>query len=143
MARKLIDYTGVSLKEEQLPEKIDFAAIFGREGSVQVEIGSGKGTFLLAEARAYPQIDFLGIEWASKYCRLAVDRLGRWQIENVRLIRTDAAIFLADRLGEQTVDCFHIYFPDPWPKKKHNKRRFFNEKNLELLLTLLKPKGVI
>ncbi|MBC8481370.1 MAG: tRNA (guanosine(46)-N7)-methyltransferase TrmB [Planctomycetes bacterium] len=143
MAKKLIDYTNVSLKEEQLPEKIDFSTIFGRKSAVHIEIGSGKGTFLLAEAQAYPQIDFLGIEWASRYCRLAVDRLGRWKTENVRLIRTEAASFLADRLQEKTIDCFHIYFPDPWPKKRHNKRRFFNDKNLELLLTRLKPKGVI
>ena len=141
MARILQDYPGISLKADDLDGKIDFVRIFGRPGPVHIEIGSGKGTFLLGQAQAQPSDNFLGIEWARKYYRYAVDRIGRWGLTNVRIIRTDAAGFLADSVPDETVDCFHIYFPDPWPKKRHHKRRFICSTNLEHLIRCLKTAG--
>lgn len=143
MTRKLMDYPLVSLRPEDLDGKIDFVCIFGRPGPVHVEIGTGKATFLLSQARAQPQVNFLGIERANKYYRHAVDRIGRWAITNVRIIRTDAAAFLADALPDNSVDCFHIYFPDPWPKKRHHKRRFLCPANLEHLIRCLKTGGAL
>ena len=143
MARILQDYPGISLKAEELDGKIDFVRIFGRPGPVHIEIGSGKGTFLLGQAAAQPGDNFLGIEWARKYYRYAVDRIGRWDLTNVRIIRTDAAEFLADFVPADSVDCFHIYFPDPWPKKRHHKRRFICLANLEQLIRCLKASGQI
>ena len=96
MARKLQEYPSVSLEPEDLEGRIDFVQIFGRSCPVHIEIGSGKGTFLLNQAKAQPDDKFLGIEWARKYYRYAVDRIGRWGLTNVRIIRTDAAIFLTD-----------------------------------------------
>jgi tRNA (guanine-N7-)-methyltransferase len=141
MARILQDYSGISLKAEGLDGKIDFFRIFGRPGPVHIEIGSGKGTFLLRQARAQPGDNFLGIEWARKYYRYAVDRIGRWGLTNVRIIRTDAVEFLTDHVPDSSVDCFHIYFPDPWPKKRHHKRRFLCPANLEHLIRCLKKAG--
>jgi tRNA (guanine-N7-)-methyltransferase len=141
MARFLQDFPGISLKAEDLDGKIDFVRIFGRTGAVHIEIGAGKGTFLLGQAAAQPGDNFLGIEWAGKYYRHAVDRIGRWGLTNVRIIRTDAAEFLADSVPDDSVDCFHIYFPDPWPKKRHNKRRFVCAANLEHLIRCLKTAG--
>jgi len=148
MARTLKEYPSVSLKPEDLSwglltedGKIDFIRIFGRAGPVHIEIGTGKGTFLLNQARAQPGNNFLGIEWARKYYRYAVDRIGRWGLTNVRIIRTDAATFLADFVLDNSVDCFHIYFPDPWPKKRHHKRRFICPANLEHLVRCLKTGG--
>ncbi|MHC4323690.1 MAG: tRNA (guanosine(46)-N7)-methyltransferase TrmB [Planctomycetota bacterium] len=141
MARILQDYHEISLKVEDLDGKIDFVRIFGRPGPVHIEIGSGKGTFLLAQAAARSGDNFLGIEWARKYYRYAVDRIGRWGLTNVRITRTDAAGFLADSVPEETVDCFHIYFPDPWPKKRHHKRRLICPANLEHLIRCLKAGG--
>ena len=143
MARLLKDYPLVSLKAEELDNKIDFTMIFGRCAPVHIEIGSGKGTFLVNQAKSQPQNNFLGIEWANKYYRHAVDRVGRWALTNVRVIRTEAAGFLAEFIPDGSVDCFHIYFPDPWPKKRHHKRRFFNQANLEQMLRSLKPDGTI
>jgi len=143
MARTLKDYPSVALKPEDLDGKIDFVRIFGRPGPVHIEIGSGKATFLLNQANTQPQINFLGIERANKYYRYAVDRIGRWGLSNVRIIRTDAALFVADFLKANCVDCYHIYFPDPWPKRRHHKRRFFNAANLEHLLHTLKTGGTI
>ncbi len=143
MAKKLKDYPAVSLKLQDTAEQLDFADIFGRKSAVHIEIGSGKGTFLVSQAAASPHIDFLGIEWAGKYYRHAVDRIGRWQLPNVRITRTDAAVFLDEKVPQQSVDCFHIYFPDPWPKARHNKRRLICEKNMPTFLKCLKPAGII
>ena len=145
MARKLMDYPCVALKPEDLKGEIDFIRIFGRSqaGLLHVEIGTGKATFLLSQARAQPNVNFLGIERANKYYRYAVDRIGRWGLTNIRLIRIDAAAFLADFLPTNSVDCFHIYFPDPWPKKRHHKRRFFCPANLEHLVRCLKTGGTL
>jgi len=141
MARTLKEYPSVSLKPEDIDRRIDFVQIFGRIGPVHIEIGSGKGTFLVNQAKARPGDNFLGIEWASKYYRHAVDRIGRWGLTNVRIIRTDAAVFLADFIADSSVECFHIYFPDPWPKKRHHKRRFICQGNLEHLIRCLKTGG--
>jgi len=143
MARILKDYLGISITEEELEGKIDFAKIFGRSGIVHIEVGSGKGTFLVAEAKARTGEDFLGIEWARKYYRHTVDRIGRWGLENVRIIRADVADFIAEHVADESVDCFHIYFPDPWPKKRHHKRRFLSAENLEQLIRCLKANGTI
>ena len=141
MARILKDYRSVSLKEEDLDGKIDFVRLFGRSGPLHIEIGSGKGTFLLNQARVLSGDNFLGIEWARKYYRYAVDRIGRWGLTNVRIIRTDAAVFIREFVPDNCVDCFHIYFPDPWPKKRHHKRRFLCPVNLENLIRCLKTGG--
>ena len=143
MARTLKDYPSVALKPEDLDGKIDFVRIFGCPGPVHIEIGSGKATFLLNQANTQPHINFLGIERANKYYRYAVDRIGRWHLSNVRIIRTDAATFVADFLKPNCVDCYHIYFPDPWPKRRHHKRRFFCPVNLQYLLRTLKTGGTI
>ena len=141
MARTLKDYTEISLKPENLDGKIDFVRLFGRPGPVHVEIGSGKGTFLVNEARNLPDGNFLGIEWAGRYYRCAVDRMGRRGLTNVKIIRTDAAVFLAEHVPDGSVDCFHIYFPDPWHKKRHNKRRLICPANLENFIRCLKVGG--
>jgi tRNA (guanine-N7-)-methyltransferase len=143
MRRTLKDYPQVSLKPQDLDGRIDFTRLFGRSAPIHIEIGVGRGTFLLNQAKTYPQTDFLGIEWANKYYRHSVDRIGRWNLTNVRIIRTDAAAFVADFLPDECADCFHIYFPDPWPKKRHHKRRFFNSANTDQLLRCLKLAGCI
>jgi len=141
MARKLREYSFVTLKPEDLDGQIDFVRVFGRPGLVHIEIGTGKATFLLNQAKAQPHVNFLGIERANKYYRYAVDRIGRWGLTNVRIIRTDATTFLADFVPEASVDCFHIYFPDPWPKRRHHKRRFFCHANLQHLIRCLRSDG--
>jgi tRNA (guanine-N7-)-methyltransferase len=141
--RVLKDYEKVSLTVEDGSGELDLGEIFGRKGPVHVEIGSGKGTFILSQARENPEVDFLGIEWARKYYRFSVDRIGRWGLDNVRIIRADAAYFIGRHLPESSVEWFGIYFPDPWPKKRHHKRRFLCGANMEQLLRCLKVGGVI
>ena len=120
---------------------MDFAAVFGRSAAVHIEVGSGKGTFLVGQALACPGTDFVGIEWAGRYYRYAVDRIGRHALTNVRMIRTDAAAFLRDLIPDDAIDGFHVYFPDPWPKRQHHRRRFLCQENVGQILRVLRPGG--
>jgi tRNA (guanine-N7-)-methyltransferase len=141
--RQIKDYPNISLEIEDLSKKGDFSDVFGRSAPLHVEIGSGKGTFLVNQAVAFERINFLGIEWANKYYRHAVDRIGRRAVGNVRIIRTEAALFLFEYIPDKSVDCFHIYFPDPWPKRAHHKRRFVCAENITQMIRCLKKNGLI
>ncbi len=141
--RKLKEFEKIALIFEDIKGILRFSDVFGRKTAVHIEIGSGKGTFLVNQAFTSPEVDFLGIEWANKYYRYGVDRMGRKGLENVRLIRTEAASLLANNIADESVDCFHIYFPDPWPKRSHHKRRFVCTQNVEQIIRCLKKGGLI
>lgn len=141
--RQIKEYPNIVLKPELLTGKTDFSDIFGRSAPLHIEIGSGKGTFLVNQAIAFPQINFLGVEWANKYYKYAVDRIGRRAVENVRIIRTEAALFASEHISDKSVDCFHIYFPDPWPKRPHHKRRFICAENIAQIIRCLRKNGLI
>jgi tRNA (guanine-N7-)-methyltransferase len=143
MSRQLNNYPQFILEHPNPPVKLNLDDIFGRSASVHIEVGSGKGTFLVNQAKSQPDADFIGIEWAGKFYRFAVDRIGRWNLANVRIIRTDAVLYIAECVPDSSIDCFHIYYPDPWPKKRHNKRRFINSANTDRLIRCLKPAGSI
>ena len=102
---------------------LDWVALFGNSQPVELEIGTGKAGFLLERARANPLHNFLGIEWASQYYRFALDRMRRWKIANVRMLRTDASHFVRTVCPRDSLIALHVYHPDPWPKRRHHKRR--------------------
>jgi tRNA (guanine-N7-)-methyltransferase len=102
---------------------VDFAALFGNAHPVEIEIGSGRGTFLVHRARARPDLNFIGIEWSREFWLHAADRMARWGLSNVRLLRTDAEVFFRKRVPDDSLLRVHIYFPDPWPKLRQKKRR--------------------
>src|SRR3954462_13317885 len=109
----------VGLDVDALPRPIDWSELFGNDHPVEIEIGTGKGTFLVEQARARPEVNFLGIEWARWFWRYASDRLRRHNCVNARTVRAEAAFFLAEYVKEASLDVLHIYFPDPWPKARH------------------------
>ncbi len=111
------------------------------ERPFELEIGSGKGTFLAQQAVHQPHTNFLGIEYAGEFCRYAADRARRNQLTNVRLLHADAQSFVAHRLPPESCDVIHLYFPDPWPKKRHHKRRTLNDAFLRRVWHALKPTG--
>jgi tRNA (guanine-N7-)-methyltransferase len=141
--RKPKEFEKIAMKFEDIEGILSFPDVFGRKNPVHIEVGSGKGTFLVSEAAASPAIDFLGIEWARKYYLFAVDRMGRKGLTNVRMLRTDAAMFIEKNIATDSVDCFHIYFPDPWPKRSHHKRRFVSGQNIVQIIRCLKKGGHI
>jgi len=114
---------------------------FDSPGPLEVEIGCGKGGFLLSRARANPHVRFLGIEWAAKFHRYAADRFARWQVANVRILRTDAKVFFERNLRAECVTVLHLYHPDPWPKKRHHKRRLVQAVFVEAAVRVLVAGG--
>jgi len=120
---------------------LDLPAAFGRRAPVILEIGFGNGDALLAMAAAAPAVDFLGVEVHPPgvgHCLLGIARLG---LANVRLVMADAIELLRDRLVAGSLAGVHLYFPDPWPKKRHHKRRIVQPEFLALLASRLAPGG--
>ncbi|MEO8430605.1 MAG: tRNA (guanosine(46)-N7)-methyltransferase TrmB [Acidobacteriota bacterium] len=120
----------------------DFAAIFGRRAPLEIEIGSGKARFLIAAARANSAHDFVGLERALAYYRICRDRVAKAALPNVRVVRADGRLF-SESLAPGSVRAFHVYFPDPWPKKKQRKRRLIDGVTLEMLASRLEPGGIL
>ena len=122
---------------EKSDSMVDLASIFGNAGPVEIEIGIGKGRFLIDTAKRDSNSNFLGIEWAMKYLRIAHRRTLNANLSNIRFLRGDAREFVEFFLPSNSVQAYHIYFPDPWPKKRHHKRRLINtEFRIEVERTL-------
>ena len=117
----------IGLDLESLPRPIDWGALFGNNHAVELEIGMGKGTFLTEQAKARPDTNFFGIEWARWYWRYASDRLRRNGCLNVRTVRAEASYFLGEFVPDESLSVLHVYFPDPWPKTRHHKRRLIQQ----------------
>lgn len=131
----------IGLDIDQLPRPADFAALFGNPHPVEIEIGIGKGTFITEQARARPDINFIGIEWARWFWRYASDRLRRNGCTNARTVRAEAGFFLNEFVPPASISVLHIYFPDPWPKARHHKRRLIQPAFMRLAGRVLKPGG--
>lgn len=124
----------VGMDVETLPRPLRWSDLFGNDHPVELEIGTGKGTFLTEQARTRPDVNFVGIEWARWFWRYASDRLRRNHCDqNARTVRADAAFFFNEFVEQQSLSVVHIYFPDPWPKKRHNKRRLIQEPFIKLV----------
>lgn len=93
------------------------------ERPFELEIGAGKGTFIVEQAARLPQTNFLAIEWAGEFYRYAADRVRRRGLSNVRVLHEDAVTFLRHRVPDGIINVIHLYFSDPWPKARHHKRR--------------------
>ena len=117
--------------------------IFLNDQPVELEIGSGKGTFLLAAATQFPNHNFVGIEWARAYCDFAADRLRRHGLTNARMVRSDANWWIRAHVPDQSLHALHVYFPDPWPKARHHKRRLIQTSFLQQAVRILVPGGVL
>lgn len=131
----------VGLDVEALPRPIDWAALFGNAHPVELEIGMGKGTFLVEQAKARPEVNFFGIEYARWFWRYASDRMRRADCRNARTVRAEAGYFFHEFVGDASLSVIHIYFPDPWPKKRHHKRRLIQPPFMHHLIRALIPGG--
>lgn len=131
----------IALDPDALERPIDVAKMFGNDNPLEIEIGSGKGTFITEQARARPEINFIGIEWARFYWRYTCDRLRRHNCLNARATRIEATFFLDEFIPPESVSVLHIYFPDPWPKARHHKRRLVQEAFMPKVMRVLKSGG--
>ena len=117
----------LDLEEQREDDPVlDFEHLFGNGNDVEVELGIGKGRFLIDAAQRHVDRNYFGVEWASKYLRIAHQRCLKRRLSNVRLARADAREFVEFFLPAGSIRAYHIYFPDPWPKKRHHKRRLVN-----------------
>jgi tRNA (guanine-N7-)-methyltransferase len=120
-----------------------FNEIFGNTNPVEVEIGCGKAKFLLARASEFPQINFLGIDIVWKWMKYAVRRSENRSLANIKFLRADARETIRHGFVPGSVSIFHVYFPDPWPKRKHRKHRLITGAFLRLLHDRLTDTGLI
>jgi tRNA (guanine-N7-)-methyltransferase len=105
-------------------ERVDFRALRGGgEGPVEVEIGCGKGEFLMASALRHPRTFFVGVEVARKYALKSAARLVKAGATNARVAWMDGMTFLERAVPPASLRAVHVYFPDPWPKRRHHRRR--------------------
>ena len=138
-----LDLSKHLLEFAQLPQPWGTEAIFGRVAPLEVEVGSGKGLFLRNAARSRPDVDFLGIEIAHKYARFAAAGLAKAGLPNGRVVSGDAARIFAELIPDASLAAIHVYFPDPWWKKRHRKRRVMNEAFLAHVERALLPGGAL
>ena len=126
---------------EYQPVIIDFAALFGRRAPIVLDIGFGDGDALVEQASAHPDCDFLGIEVHAPgigHCLLQAESRG---LDNIRLLQHDAVEVLQLQIADASVERINVYFPDPWPKKRHHKRRLLQADFLALAASRLAPGG--
>ncbi|MBF6328968.1 tRNA (guanosine(46)-N7)-methyltransferase TrmB [Nocardia transvalensis] len=124
-------------------EPLDATAWFGREAPLIVEIGCGTGTATAAMAQAEPQFNLIGIEVYKPGLAQLVQRIEREGIDNIRLLRGDAVDVLEHMVAENSLTGVRVFFPDPWPKARHHKRRLLQPHTMSLIASRLKSGGVL
>ncbi len=122
---------------------INLQNIFQRDAKTNLEIGFGSGYSLLEMAKAFPQENFIGIETHLPGVGSLLLGIEAAELKNIRVYHADAVEVLQQCIPENTLDVIQIFFPDPWPKRKHHKRRLIQENFVRQILTRLKPHGTI
>ena len=141
-----LEFEGYGFTSNQLPPveagRFDPRSWFDAPSNpLEIEIGSGKGTFLVQQSVLEPETNFLGIEWAGEFFRYAADRIRRHQFSNVKMLHTDATEFIRHWCADGIAQVIHLYFSDPWPKSRHHKRRVVQDETLQQFHRLLVPGG--
>lgn len=121
---------------------IDFAQVFGRIAPVEVDLGCGDGAFLAALASQHPERNFLGVERLFGRVGSTCRRIARMELANARILRAEIPHTVEQLLAAETVDVFHLLFPDPWPKRRHHVRRVFTPELLSGIARALVANGV-
>jgi tRNA (guanine-N7-)-methyltransferase len=137
--RDLLPRLGIPFR----PVPVDFDAVFGRRAPRILEIGFGMGETTAAIAAMHPETDYLGIEVHTPGVGSLLKRIDELGITNVRVIQHDAVEVLRHMIAPSSLDGCHIFFPDPWPKKRHHKRRLIQAPFVALLASRLRPGGYV
>ena len=127
------DEASVEFIPKSLTEPLNWGEIFFCRAPIEIDLGCGDGAFLMARARANPEHNFLGIERllgrVGKVCR----RVAREDLKNARVLRIEVAYAVSNLLPADSISAFHLLFPDPWPKRRHHRRRAFNKEFLSCI----------
>lgn len=124
-------------------EKLQIRDLFVTQQPLEVELGAGDGSFLVRWAEKNPAHNFLAVERLLGRLRKAERKARRMGLSNVRLLRIEAGYFLEYFLAPGSVAALHVYFPDPWPKRKHHRHRLINEQFTDVAAKVLQPGGII
>jgi len=124
-------------------KSLDLDRAFGRNAPMVLEIGFGMGEATVSIAQAHPEVNYVGIEVHTPGVGALLRRLAELGIDNVRIIQHDAVEVLEHMIGNRTLDGVHIFFPDPWPKKRHHKRRLIQPGFVELLTRRMKAGAIL
>ncbi len=145
-----LDVGDVGVSSQDMPPwqdgPIDLKAWFGpesRDMPLELEIGCGKGTFLVQQAAQTPQFNYIGLEFARAYWSHTADRCRRNGLTNVKVAHAEAGFFVRNYVPDACLAAVHIYFPDPWPKKRHHKRRLIQAAFLRDLHRVLEAAGLV
>ena len=137
-------FEGVEFPDSStLSKPIDWPAMFGRMAHLSVEIGCGGGRWLIGAAESNPEKNYVGLEIAGEFYNILRERSAKRGLKNLKVARIDGAWLMRDRFADNSIDEYHIYFPDPWPKKRHNKRRLLSDEFCAQLQRTLKPGGIL
>lgn len=117
--------------------------IFETDQPLEVDIGCGKGRFILSRAATHPNINYLGVDRLLARLRIVDKRIQRRGLTNVRLLRIEASYAIEHLLPPESVRTLYVQFPDPWPKRRHHRRRLFSPPLLDAIHRTLEPKGRI
>jgi tRNA (guanine-N7-)-methyltransferase len=124
-------------------EPLDWRAVFPHEQPIEVDLGCGKGSFLLWAATANPARNYLGVERLLRRVRRVDRKAVRIGLSNLRLVRLEAMYLVSKLIPEESVSTYHILFPDPWPKRRHHARRLISVEFLADLHRTMTPAGAI
>lgn len=133
---------GLLVKEKKI-EPLSFSELFGNNNPVEIEIGAGKSRFLIERAAKNPNINFLSIERVGKWLFKGKEKAGKRGVANIKFLKAEAKTILEEAIPSKSVSVFHVYFPDPWPKKRHKRRRFVNPYFLKLIAEKLMDNGIL
>lgn len=136
-----VDISAHYLTVDQLSRPVSAEAYFGRSGPLEVEVGSGKGLFLETQTQRHPDRLYIGNELAFGYARLAAFRLAKAGVSNGLMIQGDGLKLFREWIPDATLDAVHVYFPDPWWKERHRKRRVMQPVFIADIQRTLKPGG--
>ncbi len=128
---------------EDVGQHLNWQQLFGNDHPVELDIGCGRGLFLFNAAVTNPDTNFLGIEIDYREGRRTATRLSKRSLPNARVIGGDAILILSQLIDPHSVSAAHVYFPDPWWKKRHHKRRIFTDQFVQLLARVLAPGGAL
>ena len=122
---------------------LNFQEIFGNDNPVHLEIGSGRGEFLLHKSVQHPGVNFLAIEFKEKRIKTIIRHLDLKINKNVRVIKLFVDEKVTDYVPKESFQIIYIIHPDPWPKRKHHKNRIIQHHFIDVLWKILKPEGII
>lgn len=137
-----IDFSGHLSDVAELTEPFDPQMLFSQTADLEIEIGSGKGLFVLNESGRVPERNFLGNEIAKKYCRFAAYKLAKNERANAHMMVGDGLRMFREFLPDNCAVAVHVYFPDPWWKERHRPRRVMRPQFISDLQRVLIPGGV-